>query len=259
MVPISIIIPCYQMEATLARTLESCLIQPDAAQIIVVDDGSTDRSADITRHYRQRDARVQLLQMTENGGIARARNWAAIHASEDLLAFIDADDEYRPGALAAACQYLQRYPHEASVRLDVEFAGFPRDIVEHPEFARCSAILSNTIPSSLVIRRAVYRALGGFPMGDFFRRAGCEDGAFSWALSKLFGNRRLIDARRVIMHYHPGIHAERYFRVHMGMLAPVHQEVEQALHLSRQFVADAEMAIAQLRGLSGPPGPPGPV
>ena len=106
--------------------------------------------------------------------------------------------------------------------LDVEFAGFPQAIVAHPEFLRKNTpqILSNTVPSSLVIRRAVYRALGGFPTDEFFRRVGGEDGAFSWALSKLFGNRRLIDAKRVRQHYHPAIHAERFFRIHMGMEQP---------------------------------------
>jgi hypothetical protein len=83
---------------------------------------------------------------------------------------------------------------------------------------------------------------------------GGEDGAFSWALSKLFGNRRLIDAKRVRQHYHPAIHAERFFRIHMGMEAPVREEVVEALRLSQQFVAAAEAAIVQLRALHSPAG-----
>jgi glycosyltransferase involved in cell wall biosynthesis len=50
--PISIIIPCLQMAATLGRALESCLIQPEAAQIIVVDDGSTDASIEVAQRPR---------------------------------------------------------------------------------------------------------------------------------------------------------------------------------------------------------------
>ncbi|MBC8735391.1 glycosyltransferase family 2 protein [Paraburkholderia sp. UCT31] len=259
MMPISIIIPCLQMAATLGRALESCLIQPEAAQIIVVDDGSTDASIELAQHYGRLDARVQVLRMHVNGGVAAARNWAAMHATEDLLGFIDADDEYLPGALAAASGYLQRCPGEASVRLDVDYAGFPRAIVEHPDFDKYAAILSNTVPSSLVIRRAVYRALGGFPLDAFFRRVGGEDGAFSWALSRLFGNRRLIDAKRVRQHYHPAIHAERFFRIHLGMEQPVHQEVVEAWRLSQRFVASAEAAIAQLRALHSPAGAAPPV
>jgi glycosyltransferase involved in cell wall biosynthesis len=256
MLPISIIIPCYNAAATLARTLDSCVIQPEAAQIIVVDDGSTDRSIEIARYYGERDPRIGLLQMPANGGAARARNWAALHATQPLLAFIDADDEYLPGALAAASGYLEQNPTEASIRLDVEYAGFPVEITAHPDFAEHAATLSNTVPSSLIIRRAVYAALGGFPMDAFFRRNGGEDGAFSWALRELFGNRRLGDARRVRMHYHPRIHAERYFRICFGMQAPVAADVEESFRLSGQFVEAARANIAQLRSLSGPAGTP---
>lgn len=247
---ISIIIPCYCAAATLARTLDSCLIQAQASQIIVADDGSTDNSAEIVLEYRRRDRRVELLTMPQNGGSARARNWAALHASQDLLAFIDADDEYLPDALASALRYLQDAPGEASIRLDVEYVGFPAAILEHPDFEKLAAVLSDTVPSSLVIRRAVYLALGGFPMHEFFRREGGDDGALSWALSTLFGNRRLADAKRVRMHYHDGIHAERFFAACMGMRPLVEAQVNESVRLSREFVAAAQATFAQLRALS---------
>lgn len=252
MLPVSIVIPCYNAAATLARTLESCLIQPEAAQIIVVDDGSGDDSMDVVRQYGERDARVGLLQMPVNGGAARARNWGAMHASESVLAFIDADDEYLPGALAAASGYLECHPTEAAVRLDVEFTNFPADITGHAEFDSLSSTLSNTVPSSLIIRRPAFMALGGFPMDAFFRRNGGEDGAFSWALRELFGNARLIDARRVRMHYHPGIHAERYFRIFMGEQQPRPEDVDEAFRLSEAFVKAATANVVQLRGFSVP-------
>jgi glycosyltransferase involved in cell wall biosynthesis len=250
MLPVSIIIPCYNAATTLARTLDSCLIQPEAAQIIVVDDGSTDASIDIVCQYGERDARVALLRMPANGGAARARNWGAMHATQPLLAFIDADDEYFPDALAAASSHLQRHPAEASIRLDVEYVGFPAEIVGHPAFSTHAATLSNTVPSSLVIRRSAYAALEGFPMDDFFRRNGGEDGAFSWALREVFGNQRLNDMKRVRMHYHPRIHAERYFRIALGMQAPVQADVVEAFRLSEQFVETARHAIAQLRAFT---------
>ncbi|RKF41663.1 glycosyltransferase family A protein [Paraburkholderia fungorum] len=250
MTPISIIIPCYNGAATLARALQSCLIQPEAAQIIVVDDGSTDASAELVAHYGRLDPRVCLLQMPYNGGPARARNWGAMHAAHGLLAFLDADDEYMPGALAAACVFLTQNPKEISVRLDVDYADFPGDIIHHPDFDKHAATLSNTVPSSLIIRRAVYAALGGFPMDDAFRRIGGEDGAFSWALREIFGNRRLDDAKRVRMHYHAGIHAERYFRIALGLRAPDPTDMADAFRLSRQFLDTALAGIEQLRTAS---------
>ncbi|MDE1181199.1 glycosyltransferase family A protein [Paraburkholderia sp.] len=246
---VSVIVPCYNAEATLARTLDSCIAQPEAAQIIVVDDGSTDASLDLAHAYARRDARILVLTMPANGGAARARNWAALHASEALIAFMDADDDYLHGALAAACAYLSDHPHEASIRLDVEFAGFPAEIVSHPDFARHAAVLSNTVPSGLVIRRPVFVLFGGFPDDAFFRRNGGEDGAFSWALLKAFGNRRLIDGKRVRMHYHHGIHAERYFRIEMGMQPRDEADTDEAFRLSRHFVDTALNAVATVRGL----------
>ncbi|MFP3567196.1 glycosyltransferase family 2 protein [Paraburkholderia sp. SIMBA_030] len=250
MTPVSIIIPCYNGAATLARSLESCLIQAEAAQIIVVDDASTDASADVVAHYGRRDPRVGLLRMPYNGGAARARNWGAMHASHELLAFLDADDEYLPGALAAASAFLTQNPNEVSVRLDVDYTDFPAELTGHADFDQHAATLSNTVPSSLIIRRAAYAALGGFPMDDLFRRIGGEDGAFSWALRAIFGNRRLKDAKRVRMHYHAGIHAERYFRIALGMQKPDPVDLADAFRVSKQFVETARAGIAQLRTAS---------
>jgi glycosyltransferase involved in cell wall biosynthesis len=246
--PISVVIPCYNGVSTLARALESCRLQPEAAQIIVVDDASTDSSADLVLRYARADSRVALLRMPCNGGAAQARNWGALHASHDLLAFLDADDEYLPGALAAANAFLAQNPKQVSVRLDVEYVGFPREITGHQDFAQHAATLSNTVPSSLIVRRAAFAALGGFPMDDAFRRIGGEDGAFSWALREIFGNPRLADAKRVRMHYHPGIHAERYFRIAFGWLKPDPADVADAFRFSRQFLDSARAGIVQLHG-----------
>ncbi|HWT36946.1 MAG TPA: glycosyltransferase family A protein, partial [Paraburkholderia sp.] len=207
--PISVIIPCYNAERTLARTLESCVAQREAAQIVVVDDGSQDASRDIAAQFVRHHPHIELLTMPQNGGAARARNWGAMHARHPLLAFIDADDDYLPGALAAAAQFLHDHPCQPSIRFDVEYCGFPAEITGHPQFSEHAATLSNTVPSSLVIRRSLYAAFGGFPLDDVFRRHGGEDGAFSLALLNIFGNPRLDDCRRVRMHYHPNIHAER--------------------------------------------------
>lgn len=253
MLPVSVIIPCYDARATLGRAIESCLAQRGVAQILVVDDASADDSLDVARAYAARDARIAVLRCAENGGCARARNWAALHATQPLLAFLDADDEYLSDALSTAAAFLERHANAAAVRLDVEFAGFPAEIVSHPDFERHAATLSCTVPSSLVIRRVAYLALGGFPTDEFFRRAGGEDGAFSWALATIFGNPRLVDMKRVRMHHHLGICAERFFRISMGMQPVADVDVATALALSRRFVEAATASVAQWRALVAPP------
>jgi glycosyltransferase involved in cell wall biosynthesis len=250
MLPISIIIPCYNSAPTLPRALASAIAQREAAQILVVDDGSTDNSAEIVFRYARLDARVNLLQMPTNSGPAAARNWGALHASAPVLAFLDADDEYFPGALSAASAWLEQHPREAVIRLDVEFTGFPESLLAHPDFPAKAAALSNTVPSSLVIRRFAFLALGGFPMDDFFRQYGGEDGALSWALRETFGQRRLDDAKRVHMHYHVGIHAERFFRIQTGLDTPDPGDNAAVIQFSRQFLEQAIGVVRQLRGLN---------
>ncbi|NIE69131.1 glycosyltransferase family A protein [Burkholderia sp. Ax-1719] len=252
MSPISIIIPCYNGAATIARALQSCLsqdLQADLAQIIVVDDGSIDASASIVRTFAMHDSRIRLLQTVRNGGAARARNWAALHANTPLIAFLDADDEYLPGALAAAQAHLAQRPQDVAVRLEVEFAGFPARITQHPDFERHCAILSNTVPSSLVIRRSVFLSLGGFPMDEVFRRHGGEDGAFSWVLSDIFAQRRLTDAKRVRMHYHDGIHAERFLNIQMGFTQADPVASADTMRASRAYLDAATTNVRQLRSV----------
>ncbi|CAB3780254.1 hypothetical protein LMG28688_00995 [Paraburkholderia caffeinitolerans] len=249
MSPISIVIPCFNGAATLARALESCRGQPEAARIFVVDDGSTDASASITRAHAQRDPRVQLLQTASNGGAARARNWAALHAATPLLAFLDADDEYLPGALAAAHAHLEQHPREAAIRLDVDYAGFPERLTSHPDFEQYAVVLSNTVPSSLVIRRSAFLAMGGFPMDDFFRRHGGEDGAFSWALREIFGQRRFTGQKQVRMHYHDGIHAERFLNIQMGFVQADTVTTAETVRCSQAFLEAAFASVRQMRAL----------
>jgi glycosyltransferase involved in cell wall biosynthesis len=249
MVPITVIVPCYNGAATLLRALESCLAQPEATQILVVDDESTDASASIARVWTLRESRIRLLQTGSKGGAARARNWAVLHATTPLIAFLGATDEYLPGALAAAHSHLEAHPREASIRLDVDFVGFPTRLTSHPDFSQYAAVLSNTVPSSLVIRRNAFLALGGFPADEIFRRLGGEDGAFSWALQEVFGQYRLIDTKRVRMHYHAGIHAERFLNAMLGFEEPDPVARDETMRCSKVFRDSAVANMAQLRTL----------
>jgi glycosyltransferase involved in cell wall biosynthesis len=249
MSPVSVVIPCYNAASTLPRTLDSCLAQPEAAQILVIDDASTDASFDIASRYAQHHRTIDILRMSHNGGAARARNWGVLHATQPLIAFIDADDEYLPGALSVASAFLAGNPRQASVRLDVDYVGFPADLTAHPSFRNRVETLSNTVPSGLVTRRQVHAALGGFPLDDCFRRHGGEDGALALALRERFGNPRLVDQKRVRMHYHVGIHAERHLRVTLGMQQADADVLAELTRRSWQFAHRAVATITELRAL----------
>jgi glycosyltransferase involved in cell wall biosynthesis len=246
---VSVIVPCYNGAATLARAIESCLAQREAREILIVDDGSTDSSASVARSFTMREPRVRLLQLPDRGGGARARNWGALHASGTLLALLDATDEYLPHALTAPVAHLVNQTREAAIRLEVEYAGFPERFADHPNFAREAAALSNTLPGSLVIRRGAYLALGGLPVDPVFRRYGGDCAAFSWALHEIYGQRRLVDEKRVRVHYRAGSYAERLLNVRLGLMEPDADGIEATLRAARMFLETARAQVQALRTL----------
>ena len=89
---VSIIIPIYNAEIYLAKTLDSILIQTlRNIEIICVNDGSTDNSQKILEEYSKKDKRIKIIQK-ENGGQASARNKGIENAKGNFIAFIDSDD-----------------------------------------------------------------------------------------------------------------------------------------------------------------------
>lgn len=104
---ISIIIPAYNAEAYIAETIESVQQQEfQNWELIVTDDGSTDRTGDIIRNLANTDMRILYLKQ-ENGGIGKARNYAISHSTAPLLAFIDADDLWYPAKLKLQMKAMQ--------------------------------------------------------------------------------------------------------------------------------------------------------
>lgn len=93
---VSVIVPAYNAERFLAETLDSILAQTyPHFEVLVVDDGSTDRTAAIAQAYCDRDSRIRLLQQP-NGGVAAARNLGIREARGEFIAPIDADDIWYP-------------------------------------------------------------------------------------------------------------------------------------------------------------------
>ena len=95
MIKISIIIPVYNAEKFIGECLESVLSQSlREIEVVCVDDGSTDRSADIIAKYARNDSRIKLVHQ-ENSGSGSARNNAILnHAVGEFIAFMDSDDWY---------------------------------------------------------------------------------------------------------------------------------------------------------------------
>jgi glycosyltransferase involved in cell wall biosynthesis len=99
---LSILVPTWNAEATVERALGSVLAEGAIPlELVVVDDASTDRTAEIVAGLAERDPRVVLVKLRANGGVSNARNRALGMARGDWIAFLDADDLLLPGSLEA--------------------------------------------------------------------------------------------------------------------------------------------------------------
>ena len=89
---VSVIIPAYNIERYISRCLDSIMAQTyNNLEIIVIDDGSKDQTAEILDDYQKRDSRIIVVHK-ENGGVSSARNNGLDIATGDYISFVDGDD-----------------------------------------------------------------------------------------------------------------------------------------------------------------------
>lgn len=124
---ISIIIPVYNAASYLPQCLDSVLHQTyEDLEIICVDDGSTDESAEILKEYMAQDQRVTAL-FQQNMGVSQARNLALRHADGEYLMFVDSDDWLEPDTCQSAVEAMER------TRADVVMWTYVREYGTHRE------------------------------------------------------------------------------------------------------------------------------
>ena len=117
-VTVSVVIPTHDRGRVVVEAIESALAQTHPPlEVIVVDDGSTDETAE--RVGRLRDARVRYLRRP-HAGVSAARNAGIAAATGDLVAFLDSDDLWKPDKVEAEIAALARYPSAGGVFSDLE-------------------------------------------------------------------------------------------------------------------------------------------
>jgi glycosyltransferase involved in cell wall biosynthesis len=180
---ISVVIPAFNAEAFVAEAIESVLAQDyGRVELIVVDDGSTDRTAAIAAGYG-----VKIVTQ-ENGGQAAARNAGVAAADGAFVAFLDADDLWMPSKLSTEVAHLLAYPEFDYVLVRMQRSllpgapwppGTPARWFEEPQ--------PGTLPSAGLIRRAALERIGRFDTSfrhgsDTEWQARAADAGLRWEL-----------------------------------------------------------------------------
>ena len=153
---VGVIIPAYNSERFLAEAIESVLGQTyRPLEVLVVDDGSTDHSRDVALSYPQV---IYILQA--NAGAAAARNHGVRRSTGELLSFLDADDIWMPEKTALQVAALTAAPDLAIVSGYMQQFAAPgqQALYSFPE-----APLPGYSACTILMRRAAFEALGGFP------------------------------------------------------------------------------------------------
>lgn len=110
---VTVIIPVYNGAEFIGESIDSALMQTYRnLEVIVVDDGSTDRTPEILREYARRDARVRVISQA-NGGVCKARNTAIAAARGEFIAPLDADDLWLPSKIGRQVRRLQAAGEQA--------------------------------------------------------------------------------------------------------------------------------------------------
>jgi glycosyltransferase involved in cell wall biosynthesis len=107
---VSIVVPCYNGEKTLAETLGSVSSQVyDNWECLIIDDGSTDATGEIAAQFCREDHRFSVIKK-QNGGLASARNAGIKGSRGELIAFLDSDDKWHPEKLNRHVNHLRMKP-----------------------------------------------------------------------------------------------------------------------------------------------------
>lgn len=168
---VSVVIPAYNVRSYIEAALVSLENQSfQEFEALVVDDGSTDGTAEVVQPFCDRDSRFQLLCKT-NGGLSSARNYGIRHARADYIALLDSDDLYEPDKLATHVAELDSTPEvgvvysaSRAIREDgrptfIYLSGKP--IKSDPLLALlCKNFIGHG--SNAVFRRCIFEEVGEF-------------------------------------------------------------------------------------------------
>ena len=260
---ISVIIPAYNAEATLAATLNSVLLQTYAVwEAVIINDGSTDGTQILAEVWAGRDRRFHVLHQ-KNSGVSAARNSGLREARYPFVLFLDSDDYIHPTHLERMVGMLM-----ADRRLDIVHCGWQRilpsgvygpsrlasdheDLFEYFAFQCCFPI------HACVLRRDLALAVGGFDATlstcedwDFFQRVARTGAHFGrvpepLAFYQVRANSASQDSRRCLADARVVLDRGHGRDPRLQIAAPVHAEGRNSAYRNLAFYYNVAYLAAQ--------------
>lgn len=176
---ISVIIPTYNSEKTIIKTVNSVLQQSYTNfEIIVINDGSSDRTLELLQTIQ--DSRIKIFSYP-NGGVSTARNRGIVKATGEYISFLDADDRWTKDKLELQWQTLQQHPQAA---LAYSWVYFESEL--EPSYAETSSYFTGNVYPELLIKNFLHTGSNPLIRRNIIDRIGlfdpelktCEDWEF---------------------------------------------------------------------------------
>ncbi|OQX91514.1 MAG: hypothetical protein B6D58_07700 [candidate division Zixibacteria bacterium 4484_95] len=252
---VSVITPLYNSEKYIGETIESVIGQTyHNWEMVIVDDCSTDSSADIVEKYSKKDPRIRLIKCEKNfGGPARPRNIGIKNAKGEYIAFLDSDDRWYPEKLFSVKRIFELYPDvdivyhaELEVSLDGRKKILDYGQVKEPAYEDLLFRGNKLLTSATVVRRDVAIEVGGFSKNMDFNSV--EDYDFWLKLARL--GSKFYYLNHVLGEYYRGpesltnkieYHAQNAFNVYKSHLEQLRAEGKLTGSDFNKFLATREV------------------
>ncbi len=209
----SIIVPVLNLETLIVRTLQSiedsiAFFQeqydgsdPVSAEVVVVNEGSSDRTLDVIAEFIQDKPHYKILTHYRSLGAGPARNTGVKASKGDILFFCDGDDLFYKEHIYLCFQMLRDRPADSPKQFQLnsdrglQSVDFPPNSVGivrtgvymqdvlHPHWKEA---IENTLPLNLCIRRECHEFVEGFPEGHVYKKVGCEDIGYDFWIYRFF-------------------------------------------------------------------------
>lgn len=146
--PVSVVIPNYNGERFVERTLKSVLDQTyQRFEIIVVDDASTDLSPALIQAFADKDPRIRLIRLKKNGGVSNARNVGIREAKGEYIALLDNDDLWTPDKLE---RQISLAAEAEIVYCSYDFVDENDNPIKRPFIVKPTATFQSMLASSVI-------------------------------------------------------------------------------------------------------------